>query len=464
MNRRNWLDLSRKLVDRFDLDYTENSLESGINALAIDYYGKGVVQTPAYPTGLEVTLSGVTLTCSVSAGVAYDVNGNRIFTAAPMVAALTADPLLPRKAYIVAIYKKTGITPVPKPSNPIQNVFLNLIDDLDIVAVLGAPNIAPEYPAMEPQFVILAGVLIPAAAAVGTDCTLDDSVREHGIPVASRVLWQENPVGVIDGVNRDFLLTKQPVDDNSIIFSIDGSLVEKADYTYDRDTNVVRLAIGSTPQPGQSVYTAYLIGQTGAISPVTGAGAGGGSLFQEQPTGVVNGINTVFQLSEIPINPESVVLTIDGLMVNKADFTVDGQTINFVAGMQPKLGQELYSAYLIGATSVIAGGGAAGYTPSGTGAAPNQVDPVVGVVIGLQARQVRFVTSLGGAQPVTANPQVQAGTTIGQELVLIGGSNVDYISLADGSGLLLNGGIDLKKGSVIILLWDGTVWNELSRR
>jgi len=74
-----------------------------------------------------------------------------------------------------------------------------------------------------------------------------------------------------------------------------------------------------------------------------------------------------------------------------------------------------------------------------------------------------FLQGSGGAVNITVNPQVAAGTAIGQRLILRGCSDTNTVTLEHGTGLSLNGDCVLASGSVIELLWNGTVWDELSR-
>jgi hypothetical protein len=102
---------------------------------------------------------------------------------------------------------------------------------------------------------------------------------------------------------------------------------------------------------------------------------------------------------------------------------------------------------------------------SGTRASPTAVTAAGGVVFsGTAYVNVYFLQGSGGAVTVTANPQISAATNVGQELTLIGRSDTNTITLADGTGLSLNGPIVLKADSVLNLVWDGTNYVEKSRR
>lgn len=103
------------------------------------------------------------------------------------------------------------------------------------------------------------------------------------------------------------------------------------------------------------------------------------------------------------------------------------------------------------------------YVPTGTRVAPTAVTAAGGITLGTALRQLQFVVGSPGAVVVSANPQVAAGTVVGQELLLQGTDNTKTVTLANGTGLELNGACVLKSGSRLSLVWDGTIWGEVSR-
>lgn len=181
MLRRNWLDLFEKLVDRFDMDYTIAAFAQALGNQALSFFGEGVLATKVYANPYPITLSGGSLSGSIAEGIAYDPNGQIIQNDSPFVSFTipTANPINPRWDILVLRYKLTGDTPVPKPSAPLVTIFLNLHDDFDLVVIPGIPDPSPVYPAKFPEDVILAGIQVPNTALVGTDCTIDLSIREN---------------------------------------------------------------------------------------------------------------------------------------------------------------------------------------------------------------------------------------------------------------------------------------------
>lgn len=108
------------------------------------------------------------------------------------------------------------------------------------------------------------------------------------------------------------------------------------------------------------------------------------------------------------------------------------------------------------------GGGA--LSPNGSQASPVMITAAGGITASSDQRQLWYTVSAGGAVPITANPQISAGSVVGQELVIFGTSATDYIVFSDGTGLSLNGPINLTDNASITLIWGGTTWSEASRR
>ncbi len=107
----------------------------------------------------------------------------------------------------------------------------------------------------------------------------------------------------------------------------------------------------------------------------------------------------------------------------------------------------------------------------GTRAAPRSIVASSGIVQGTgdmstYARdQVIFVEGdSAGENDVSANPQIEAGTFVGQTMTIIGRSNTDFIKLESGNGLDLNGDWYSYTGCILCLVYDGTNWTELWRR
>lgn len=195
MKKRNWVELSTKLVDRFDLDETLQFIQTALGVEALSYWGFGVLETQDFPVPFPITPSGASMAVDVGPGVAYDPNGQVIRDPdLTNTVTLISHPSLPRRAIVVARFKFTGDTPVPKPSDPLTSIMLNLHDDYEIVVIHGTPAASPAYPAKDPADVILTGFLIPAAATLASACTEDPTARESTDLPASRVSLADAPL------------------------------------------------------------------------------------------------------------------------------------------------------------------------------------------------------------------------------------------------------------------------------
>jgi hypothetical protein len=108
---------------------------------------------------------------------------------------------------------------------------------------------------------------------------------------------------------------------------------------------------------------------------------------------------------------------------------------------------------------------AATYLPTvgGTRAAPTAIVAVSGITATAGIDHTIFIQGSGGAVDVSANPQISAGTTVGQKLRLIARDDTNTVMLEDGTGLSLNGTWIGSADSVLELFWDGTNWVEIGR-
>lgn len=466
MQRRNWLQLSRKLVDQFDLDYTLAAMQMAMGELASNFWGEGVLETLKYPDPFPITLSGVTMGGTVGNGIAYDPNGQHteIYTASPT----TKDFVIPaahatlyRHDLLVLVYKMTGDTPVPKPSDPIVTIDLNLHDDFELAVRPGVPSGSPSYPAKQLNDIILSGIIVPPAVTLGNQCVLDLSIRELASPflVKEPIFKSYQPAGAVDGVNQNFTLTTLPLNNNSLLVYLDDILLPITAWV----RSGLTITLSTAPAPGQTLWVWYVENNNHSENPLSGV---------QESLGTGNGVQTVYPLiSGIPANQASLQIFVDGMIVPTTEWdftqTPTQASVTFHAGSIPAAAQDVYAFYLVNAESVGVGGGGGGsgaYAAFGSQATPVTVNPGVGIGPSTDARQAYFVRSVTGAQTVTANPQIGPGMTVGQEIALIGTSATNYPIFSDGTGLSLNGPVSLTNNGAITLIWNGSTWTEQSRR
>lgn len=79
--------------------------------------------------------------------------------------------------------------------------------------------------------------------------------------------------------------------------------------------------------------------------------------------------------------------------------------------------------------------------------------------VGTTARRIIKVQSTAGTGIIDMSaltPQIQAGTVDGQELLLIGLSDADAITLKSGNGIKINGEVTLTANAALKLFWNAS--------
>lgn len=173
---------------------------------------------------------------------------------------------------------------------------------------------------------------------------------------------------------------------------------------------------------------------------------------------------TTWTVSETPVNAETTSVSVDG-MPQIGNWTLTGRQITFTSNA-PGAGQAVVVDYFVtsvGNITALISSSSGAFAVYGSTSSPNQVTASGGISSTGDARALMFLSSSGGSVAVTAVPQISAGTTIGQELRLVGTSDVNYIVLADGNGLAMNGSVALQNNVVQDLFWNGTVWVDSGR-
>lgn len=202
-------------------------------------------------------------------------------------------------------------------------------------------------------------------------------------------------------------------------------------------------------------------GNTIIISAGSGGSGSGTILVQEVPSGVANGINTDFFISQTPAASGSVAVFVDGLpQVYPTAFAVSGTQITFQSGYIPRAGQDVYSIY-----SVFSNVSApSGIETHGSKASPVLISATAGIVPSSSRDQVWWVKpNTSGAVTITASPAIAAGS-LGQRLTLFGVNASDYLIVPDASGTDQNGNVSLDNNQAITYYFDGANWSEASRR
>lgn len=101
---------------------------------------------------------------------------------------------------------------------------------------------------------------------------------------------------------------------------------------------------------------------------------------------------------------------------------------------------------------------------TGSRGTPQQITAAGGIAFsGTKWFSTWYVKGNGGAIDITANPQIVAGTNVGQKLRIIGRDDANTVKLDDATGLDLNGSAILGASHSLDLEWDGTNWVEVGR-
>jgi hypothetical protein len=246
-------------------------------------------------------------------------------------------------------------------------------------------------------------------------------------------------------------------------------------------------------------------------------------LIWEVPTGVVNGVNTTFGLSQAPVNIQSVIPHVDGIPSYPVEYTVQNISgswyVVYNVGYYPQTGQVVVVEYMTSTSGVgigggisainnegagvglydtqvvnvakfksmiagtnmtivdngngtvtftaAGGGGGGSWETHGSGASPISVVPGTGITPTSSNQQVWWITpsSGSGAVTITATPPIAAGSTIGQHLTLKSVAASNYLVLPSVAGVDINGACSFGTyGQAICLVWDGASWSEDTRR
>ena len=105
------------------------------------------------------------------------------------------------------------------------------------------------------------------------------------------------------------------------------------------------------PPPPPSYYFGTSSGGELGYWPMMGGGGGGGDhrhVWNEIPDGTIDGVNTLFELSEAPSPPGSLQLFKNGLlMLVGEDFTLSGTEITFGAEQVPQVNNNIVASYVV---------------------------------------------------------------------------------------------------------------------
>jgi hypothetical protein len=245
-----------------------------------------------------------------------------------------------------------------------------------------------------------------------------------------------NTLGTGDGSTTSFDLPGTPPNKSAITVYIDGLKSEPVEWSFIAGDPNSQIIFATAPAAGQSIGAFYLVNSSSV-----GAGMSGVQTVANEGTG-----------------PGQVAIGISGTQL---------QLRNIKAGANVTV-TEVADDIVISSTG--GGGGGGQYVPQGSESAPETVDPLVGIAPTSDPLGSWYLQGQSGhgRQSVTANPQVAAGSFVGQRLALMISNSADYPVFTDGTGLSLNGvWPDIASPilySKLELEWTGLRWSECSRR
>lgn len=345
--------------------------------------------------------------------------------------------------------------------------------------------------------------VVPVAIAITSTTLLITSGQGSGNSTSFPIFSNE-PSQYGNGVQTAFVLTQIPLSSLALYIYFDGVFVSNpSNVAWSLSTQTVNFV--SPPPNGVEIDFEYLLTGQSYL-------AGG----YEVPGGGVNGVHTVFTVVGNPISQSAARLFVDGLFVPYPQWTLNlsmaGNSITLATA--PTTGQSLDLIYFtpvgaagggsvtgasnvgtgagvfyalsgstlefksikagtnvtvtddgLGTITVAASGGGSGIEVHGSASSPVSIVPSAGITPTSASDQVWWVqpSSGSGAVPITANPQIAAGASVGIRLTLVGVSGTTYLTITDGTGTSQNGPVSLNINA-ITYFWDGSSWFEISRR
>jgi hypothetical protein len=216
-----------------------------------------------------------------------------------------------------------------------------MINISDVTGLQNALNVRPPLGA---GFAISRSAVIDVTGAIDgaignlSDCLHVDGTSGPCASVSTSFIDGEVPSGALNGSNAGFTLANVPNPAASLTLFRNGLLLKQGgDFTL--SSNAITFQTGAVPQSGDILSASYRLSVT-----IPGVGF----VDQETPSGAINGVNTVFTLSQTPSPSASVAVYRNGVrMALGVDYTLSGAVITFGAGLAPQSSDTLTSSYRV---------------------------------------------------------------------------------------------------------------------
>jgi hypothetical protein len=224
-------------------------------------------------------------------------------------------------------------------SGPPVTTIINISDVTGLQAALNLYALIGTTFAPSRTAIIDSTGAIDGATGTLSDCMhVDGTSAPCGSSGSATFVGAEIPAGVINGANRSFTLANTPNPAASLTLFNNGLMQDQGvDYTL--SANMITFATAGVPQTGDILVASYRL----AVSL-----PGVGFVDQVTPTGAINGVNTVFTLSQSPSPGASLTVFLNGLRMSAGvDYTLSGTTITFASASVPQTGDILLCSYRI---------------------------------------------------------------------------------------------------------------------
>jgi hypothetical protein len=141
-------------------------------------------------------------------------------------------------------------------------------------------------------------------------------------------VWSETPIGSINGTNTTFLLSQNAIDDTTMITLNGMYLYESDDYTQGA-VSTIELVIA--PEIDDLLYVSYLRSSDHS------------RVLQETPTGLINGVNTTFTVTNAFV-AGSITVELNGILLDNVDDFYEGGTV-ITLTVAPEIGDDITAGY-----------------------------------------------------------------------------------------------------------------------
>ncbi len=221
-------------------------------------------------------------------------------------------------------------------SGPAAATLIGISDVTGLQNALNVRTIVGTGFAASRSAVIDATGAIDGAVGNLNDCLHVDGTSGPCSTFSTTFIDGETPAGTLDGSNASFALANIPSPASSLALFRNGLLLRQGgDYTL--SANNITFLTGAAPQLNDILTASYRL----SVS-IPGVGF----IDQEIPSGVINGLNAAYTLSQTPSPSTSLTVYRNGVRLTAGvDYTLVGAAITFGSTLVPQTGDALICSY-----------------------------------------------------------------------------------------------------------------------